>query len=47
MLSASLGTISGNRRRNTELNPCQKGMILGAQALGHKSLEIAKALNVP
>ena len=47
MLRTSLGTISGNRRHNTELNPCQRGMILGGQALGHKSSEIAKVLNVP
>ena len=47
MLSALLSTISGSRRRNTELNPCQQGMIFGGQALGHKSLEMTKALNVP
>ena len=47
MLHTSLGTISSNRRYNTELNPCQIGMILGGQALGHKSLEIAKVLNMP
>ena len=47
MLRTSLGTISGNRRHNTELNLCQRGMILGGQALGHKSSEIAKVLNVP
>ena len=42
-----LTSVSGNKPRNTELNQCQRGMIIGAQALGHAPAEIAKTLNVP
>ena len=42
-----LASISGNKPRNTKLNQCQRGMIIGAQALGHAPAEIAKTLNVP
>ena len=45
MLRASLTPISGNRPRNTELTPYQRGMIVGAQALGHTPTEIGKTLN--
>ena len=42
-----LASISGNKPRNIELNQCQRGMIIEAQALRHASAEIAKTLNVP
>ena len=42
-----LASISGNKPRNIELNQCQRGMIIGAQALGHAPAEIAKTSNVP
>ena len=45
MLRTSLTPISGNRPRNTELTPYQRGMIVGAQALGHTPTEIGKTLN--
>ena len=45
MLRASLTPISGNRPRNTELTSYQRGMIVGAQALGHTPTEIGKTLN--
>ena len=45
MLRASLTPKSGNRPRNTELTPYQRGMIVGAQALGHIPTEIGKTLN--
>lgn len=40
-----LGPISGNRTDKTELTPHQRGMIVGAKALGHTPTEIGKALN--
>ena len=42
-----LASIAGNKPRNTELNQCQIGIFIGAQALGHALAEIAKTLNVP
>ena len=42
-----LASISGNKPRYIELNQCQRGMIIGAQALGHAPAEIAKTSNVP
>ena len=47
MLRTPLSTISGNRRPNTELTPYQRGIIVGAQALGHTPVAIGKALNLP
>lgn len=46
MQRAPLSTISGNRVRNTELNPCQRGMIMGARALGATEREIERVLNL-
>ena len=42
---APLTPISGNRPRKSELTPYERGMIVGAQALGHTPTEIRKALN--
>ena len=45
MLRASLTPISGNRPRNTDLTPYQRGIIVGAQALGYTPTENGKTLN--
>ena len=42
---APLTPISGNRPRKSELTPYERGMIVGAQALGHTPTEIGKVLN--
>ena len=42
---APLTPVSGNRPRKSELTPYERGIIVGAQALGHTPTEIGKALN--
>ena len=44
MPHAPLTPISGNQPRKSELTPYERGMIMGAQALGHTPTEIGKAL---
>ena len=45
MLRASLAKISGNRPRNHELSPWQRGLIEGVTAVGASITEMGKALN--
>ena len=45
MPRASLTPISSNRPHKSELTSYERGMIVGAQALGHTPTEIGKALN--
>ena len=45
MPRAPLTPISGNRPRKSELTPYERGMMVGAEALGHTPTEIGKALN--
>ena len=45
MPRAPLTPISGNRPRKSELAPYERGMIVGAQALGHTPTEFEKPLN--
>ena len=45
MLRAPLAKISGNRPRNHELSPWQRGLIEGATAVGASTTEVGKALN--
>ena len=46
MLRAPLASISGNRTRNTELSPYQRGIIVGAAASGFTPVRIAKVAGV-
>ena len=43
MLRTPLATISGNRPRNKELSPFQRGILVGQAAQGHSYGRIAKA----
>ena len=42
-----LATISSNRRRNTQLSPYERGLLVGASALGATAVEVEKVSGVP
>ena len=47
MQRTPLATISSNRRRNTQLSPYQRGLLVGAITLGATSVDVEKASGVP